>query len=317
MARQTLRPVARIFTKKRSATTPVAGMLVVALSLGVAGFGIATAIYLEHPLRPAAPQSPQASDALPAPPHDPLAAAAAVPIPPEPAAGVLPAIEPQAGSTAPQPAESAALEAPPPAAASAPAVSAALPAPRRGAESKSGYWVEYGAFAGERYARRLQQALSRQGLDAVIVATHARDGRKLLRVRSAPLTDLATARQAAAEAQRRLRLAALVHRGSPTAAPERHYWVQFAAFAKPKPAARLSRTLRRGGVAASVSSVRAASGKSLYLVRSPVVAGRAKALALGERGRLVAQTDFLIGERLAEARPHPARGPPRPVADSR
>jgi len=48
MTRRELRPVARLFSKKRSVRSRVAGALLLTLSLGVAAFGIATAVYLEQ-----------------------------------------------------------------------------------------------------------------------------------------------------------------------------------------------------------------------------------------------------------------------------
>jgi cell division protein FtsN len=358
MARRELRPAARLFVKKRTARSRAAGALLLTLSLGVAGFGIATAVYLEQPAGTGQRETPQVMAAVPAPPHDPLAAAAAVPsgaeaAPPPPIA--VPALEPQAGASVPPagaaavpapetlppvaspapepqagpsvpspsgpPAQTAALEPPPPPAAPPP-VALAAPVPPPAAESPpERYWVEYGVFAREPSALRLQQELRREGLAAIIVATHGRDGRKLLRVRSAPLADLGAAQHDIGAARRGLRLAALLHRGSPAAAtaiPAAQYRVQFGAFAYPQHAAQLSRELSRGGLAVTVSSVRGASGKPLYLVRSLPVPDHAQAVALGARGQELAQTDFLIERSPGPPAQHlPARAPPRPVADSR
>ncbi len=357
MARRELRPAARLFVKKRTAGSRAAGALLLTLSLGVAGFGIATAVYLEQPAGTGPRETPHVMATVPAPPHDPLAAAAAVPsdaevppppsialpalepqagasVPPAGAAAVAapetlppaasPALEPQAGPSVPSPSgpppQTAALEPPPPPAASPPAALAA-PIPPPAAELPERYWVEYGVFAREPGALRLQQELRREGLAAIIVGTHGRDGRKLLRVRSAPLADLGAAQHDIGAARRGLRLAALLHRGSPAAAtamPAAQYRVQFGAFAYPQHAAQLSRELSRGGLAVTVSSVRGASGKPLYLVRSLPVPDHAQAVALGARGQELAQTDFLIEQSPGPGAQHlPARAPPRPVADSR
>lgn len=325
MTRRKLRPVARLFSKRRPHWPRLAGALLLTFSLGVAGFGIATAVYLERPEPSKASAAAQIPAVQPAPPHDPLAAAAAVPVPaeaPPPAPADLPALEPQAGATLPPqagpPPQEAALEPPP----TAPALAvAAAPAPEAVAELPARYWVEYGAFAYEPNALRLQRALNRQGLAAVIVTTHGRDGRKLLRVRSAPLPDLAAARQAVDEASRALRVSALLHRGSPAAAPApvAQYRVQFAAFLKPAQAHRLSRELSRGGIATNVSMLRRSGGKPLYLVRSLPVPDHAQALALGERAQQVAQTGFVIEVSLPHAATprQAAHPPPHHVADSR
>jgi cell division septation protein DedD len=288
-------------------------MLLLTLSLGVTGFGIATAVYLERPPPSVTGGRAPIPAALPMPSHDPLAAAAAVPLPAEtpPAPAALPAIEPQAGPPAPPPqtgpsVQAAALESPPPAVVLAPA-----------AETKASYWVEYGAFLGEASALRLKEALGRHGLVATIVTTHGRDGRKLLSVRSTPLADRADARRAIGEARRALRIAALLHRDNRAAAPAPQFRVQFGAFAKPGPAARLSRELASGGIATTVSSVQEANGKLLYLVQTMPVPDHAQALALGERGRQIAQTDFRIERtRHPAAASHRAPRPPPHLADS-
>lgn len=290
------------------------GVLALTAAFAVVGFGIATAIYLEQPVAPRTDRAP----AVLTVPHDPTAAAAAVPARAEsPARAALPEIEPEAGSS--ETPSVAAIEAPP----LAPELPRGIPAPApapvpAAAAAAAPYWVEYGVFVGATHARRLQQQLARQGLDTVVVGTHGRDGRKLLRVRSAPLSGLAAARQAAGAAHQTLHLAALVHRGSPTAAPEAHYRVQFGAFARPQPAARLSRELRQHGITANVSAARGTSGKHLYFVQSTPVRGRDRALALAARGRLLTHSDALVessGRSLPPA--HAPRAPPRAMAEQR
>jgi cell division septation protein DedD len=319
MTRRELPPVTRLFSKRRSIGTRIAGALALTLAFGVVGFGVATSIYLEQPSHSLMLRAPAIAALLPAAPQDLAAAAPPILAEPEPPPAALPELEPQAGTSAPALAAVAPpAPAPSPAAIAPPPPREAAPSPRRDATA---YWVEYGAFVGKTYARRLQQQLAHQGLDAVVVATHGRDGRKLLRVRSPALPDLAAARQAAGTARQALHLAALLHRGSPEAVPETRYRVQFAAFARPRPAARLTRELRRRGVAASIDVVRGTSGKLLYYVRSVRVSDRAHALALGARGRPLLQSDFLV-EQSPRQRSLPGmhrapRPPPRPIAASR
>jgi cell division septation protein DedD len=312
MVRRDLPPATRLFSRKRSIGGRVAGSLALILAVAVLGFGIATALYLDQPSRALMLRAPALAALLPKPPGPPPQLAAL----PPPAA--LPAIEPQAGSSAPSP-----TAAPEPADAAPPApVIAALPAlppvaapPAIAGRASRHYWVEYGVFAGKTYARRLEQSLKGQGLPAVVVATHDPRGRRLLRVRSAPLANLAAARAAAAKAGEALHLAALIHSGSPAAAPEPRYRVQFAAFAKARPAARLSRALRRRGITASVYVTRGIAGKPLFYVRSQRVRDHRQALALGARGRSLITGDFLVEE--VPQTKHAARAPPRPATDRR
>lgn len=301
MARSTFRRRAPLFAKKRSVWLRASSMLLLTLALGVTGFGIATAVYLEGPQTHAPADVAESSTALPMPAHDPLTAAAAVPHPAEvqPTPGTLPAIEPQAAPpVAAPPVQEAALEppvavSPPPAPAiaiapSSPPAAEAPPA----VEAEGAFWVEYGVFIGRASASRLQEALGQHGLAAVIVATHGQGHRKLLRVRSTPMADLAAAQDAAETARRALRLATLLHHDGAAAAPQ--FRVQFGTFTEPRQAARLRQELASNGIAATVSSVQRPGGKLLYSVKSTRVPDRTQALALGERGRLVAKTNFLI-----------------------
>ncbi|HEX7970404.1 MAG TPA: SPOR domain-containing protein [Stellaceae bacterium] len=293
--------------------------------------GLATAIYLER-LRDAssspAPASLSAmapagapivavSDAHeaamigPAPDgshHDPMAAAAAPPTPT--AVAELPA-EPRAGSTTPHeetvPTQTAMLEAPP----ALPTPSIAAPVPSVAVTHR--YWVEYGVFVGTRYAKRLQQALAAQGLDATLAPTRAPDGRPLVRVRSAPLPDYAQARAAAQSARSALKISTLVHRVAAPApiavaatpqlapAPDRGYWVQFGAFPHRHQAARLQSELARGGLETVVSSTRGTSGRTLFYVRSVGFADHQSAVAAAHRGQDAAKVDFLVGRSTARS----------------
>lgn len=327
MARRTVPPTSRIFSKKKSVWSRLFGTLALTFALAVAAIGIGTAIYLERPHAPARTASAEqnltplpAPAVVPAPEHDPRAAAAAIPAaapPPGAAAPALALVEPQAGAPAPVKApqvKSAALEAP-----SAPPPSArAAPLPPPAAAPRGHYWVEYGAFVGPFYAKRLQQALTRNGVESVVVETHGRHGRKLLRVRSVPLAALAAARQAAEKANAALHLAALIHSGSPEAgAPARRYWVQFGAFSKPTQAARLQRRLAHAGLGTTVTSVRGTSGNALFLVRSTPLSTHQAAVAIALRARPLARTDCLVGTARSRAAPrHAARAPPRSVAAS-
>jgi cell division protein FtsN len=327
MARRELPPTSRIFTRKRKwAWSRLTGSALLTAALLVMAFGIGTAVYLERPRAPGGPPATAASLPLTiapaAPAHDPLAADAAVRAPapaPPPAPATLAKLEPQAGPPTPaQPPQPVAAPAPPAAtAAIAPPPrpeAAPAPAPRR-----VEYWVEYGVYRGPLYARRLQQTLARAGLPAVIVATHGRGGGLLLRVRSAPLDDLAAARQDESKARAALGIVPLLHRGSPaTTRPEKRYWVQFGAFRKLRQAANLRRRLARVGVATTLSSTRGRAAKPFYLVRSKPLATHAMARALAARGEPVTEVASLIGVTPRAPRlPPPARAPPRPIADSR
>ena len=305
MTRRELPPTTRIFRRKKPGWS-LFSALVLGLALGVTGFGLITAIYLERapprsPPQPAGLANLPAPDRAPVTPHDPLAAAMPLPATEPPQTVKLTNLEPEAGAKAAEPTDppvpAAALEAPPPAVPPVAPVIAVTPAPPPvAAESRSRYWVEYGVYAGKHQARRLQQALARDGLEAAIVKTHRPDGRPLLRVRSSAVADLAAARAAAQAAQRSLRIGALIHRQTPAAAaPEKRYLVQFGAFAKPQPAARLQRKLAQNGVGAIVSSMIGMGSKHLFLVRSSLV-NHAQAVALAERGRRVAELRIRIDE---------------------
>lgn len=319
----------RIFTR-RSRSSRILSAALLTLSVFVTLAGLATAIYLERlrdSSRPA-PASPSAiaptsapivavSDAHevavvgPAPggsQHDPMAAGAAVPT--KAAAGESPA-EPRAGSTTPHAetvsTRTAMLEAPP----VQPAPAVTTLAPR--VEATHRYWVEYGVFVGHRYAKRLQQALANQGLDATLVATRAPDGRPLVRVRSAPMPDYAQARAAAQSARSALKISTLVHRVAAPApaavaaapelapAPSRGYWVQFGAFPHRHQAARLQSELARGGLETIVSSMRGTSGRTLFYVRSVGFADHQSAVAAAHRGQEAANVDFLVGRSTARS----------------
>jgi cytochrome c len=75
--------------------------------------------------------------------------------------------------------------------------------------------------------------------------------------------------------------------------PER-YWVQFGAFSRRELAEHVKKVLCKSGVAAAVARMRVANGQLLFVVRSVQFPDRDGALALGHRGHLAAQTDFLL-----------------------
>lgn len=312
-----------------------------ALSLLVTVAGLGTAIYHERArgLVAATPRSlPSLALAAPAdsPPAPasaierapsvvPAAAAAAMPAAVEPSpSDVAPAEPPAAGSSTPVPPSAAgplAALKPPPAAPAAPLLS-----------DGGHYWVEYGVFVGEGYARRLQQALAAHGLASLIVETHAPGGRALRRVRSVALADYAEAREVAERAGRGLAIAPLVHRsaGEPAPVPQppqalaltsaarggQRYWVQFGAFPRAEQAQHLKDALGGSGVDTAVSTTRAASGRLLFLVRSVLLPDRGSALALAYRGRQAANVDFLVGRSL-EPRRAGITAPPRLAAAQR
>jgi cell division protein FtsN len=345
MARQTLRPRSRIFVDRKPAWSRLAGAALLLVALGVTVSGIGTAIFLNKrasappvssaaaqataPLPASAPPTPESAAAAPAAsqPAEPPAAAttlAAVEpqaggsVPPPPSAAPTPApTEPAPAQSAPAPVQTAALPSQPaPAPASAPALDAPQPPSVTPSEE---HWVEYGVFVvGSGYAERLKQSLAEKGLDAVIVKTHDRQGHPLLRVRSAPLADLAAAQDAANRAEAALRITPLVHTGAPAIGPtDKRFWVQFGAFHEHAGAARVQRRLARIGVQASVSSVRGESGKPLYLVRSEPLTTHDAAVALAHWAEPAAGVLGLVGETpQGEAEHHPAK-PLRPVADSR
>jgi cell division protein FtsN len=348
MARQTLRPKSRIFVDRKPAWSRLLGAAALLVALGVTVSGIGTAIFLNNrssapPVSSAAAQATASLPALAPPTPDLTAAAPAASQPAEPPADAtaLAAVEPQAGGTVPPPpaaapspaqaepapAQSAPAPAPAPIQtaalpsqpAPAPAPAPALDAPPPSVTPAEEHWVEYGVFVvGSGYAERLKQSLAEKGLDAVIVKTHDRQGHPLLRVRSAPLADLAAAQDAANRAEAALHITPLVHSGTPALGQTR-FWVQFGAFHEHAGAARVQRRLARIGVQASVSAVRGESGKPLYLVRSEPLTTHDAAVALAHWAEPAAGAMGFVGETpQGEADHHPARAKPlRPVAYSR
>jgi cell division septation protein DedD len=334
----------RIFTRKPSLAARLMSASLIALSLLVTMAKLGSAIHIERlpdtvvavaatPASPAPPAAhatlPDAVVATPTSTHYNVAAATAAPqadaqmtvtAPPASPPSVAPLPEPTvAGSSAPLPAgapfqaQLTSLEAPP------------MAAPV--AAEAGRYWVEYGVFVGETYARRLQQALTAHGLAANLVQTHAPNGRPLVRVRSVALADYAEAREVAERVRQALGIGPLVHRSAPAAeslprlAPalpvtvtassdaDPRYWVQFGAFPHADQAARLSDALRGSGVDTAVSTIRAMSGRLLFLVRSAPLADHASALARARRGQ-AANVDVLVGrspESRRSALPAPAR----------
>jgi len=342
MARQTLRPRSRIFVDRKPAWSRLVGAALLLVALGVTVSGIGTAIFLNGasappvssaaaqataPLPASAPLAPESTAAAPVvpppavPPADATALAAVEPqaggtMPPPPAAAPTPAqAEPAPAQSAPAPVQTAALPPPP---VPQPASSPALDAPAPSATPTEEHWVEYGVFGVDSgYAERLKQRLAEKGLNSVIVKTHDRQGHPLLRVRSAPLADLAAAQEAASRAETTLRITPLVHSGTPEMGPlEKRFWVQFGAYHEHLGAARVQRRLARIGVQASVSEVRGESGKALYLIRSEPLTTHDAAVALAHWAEPAAGVIGFVGETpTGDAEHHPRLL--RPVADSR
>jgi cell division septation protein DedD len=325
MVRRELPPTSRIFVKKRSWPARLVGAALLGSAAAAAGLGLGAGLYLDPGSAPA--PAPIASAASPDTPieaplpeaRDPRRTAAArlkpaVAPPPLPAPA-LPALEPQSGPSTPPaptaPAPAVAALPPPEAPAAAPAPPPS-PAPRAAAtRAAPGYWVEYGVFAGEHYARRLQQSLSAQGIRSIITRTHTPAGRPLWRVRSAGLSDLGAARAAAGAARQSLKLASLIHRHAPARAPKaERYWVEFGRFPARPEARRMQQKLAQHGIATTVTSMRDKSGKPLFSVRSSHLASRAGAGKLVRQARGVLEARIVIGHDRASHRPHQPRPPP-------
>jgi cell division protein FtsN len=198
-------------------------------------------------------------------------------------------------------------------------------------EARKRYWVEYGVFAGRRYAEGLQTKLQAKGLAAVITSTHTPGGRHLFRVRSEAMTK-SEATAAARRAKALLRVSTLVHREHPTEAlpPGRYevkYEVQFGAFRTTAPAARVARELAQAGIKTVVRAVPGTISKTLFVIRSYPVRDRLDATAVAARGSRVTALDTLVVRRgtpseaalhhQVQRRPHrvalsrPPPGPPR------
>jgi SPOR domain len=249
------------------------------------------------------PEPPSAVEAPPSEPTPAIASTAAEPSPPasQPAtllaaeqappaadnhvAVELAAIEPAAGTTAAGDTLITPMVA---------SIAATVIPPLRLTPAAS-YWVEYAVFSRERSAQRLRQALAALHLETVVVATHAPDGRRLWRVRSAPLDARAVADAAAVTARQKLAIVPLIHRGMPGGARPVQYWVQFGAFPTKAPAVRLQQVLADNGVKSTVRDARTSSGKSLFLVRSEGFSDRKLAVLVGELGASAAKVSFVLG----------------------
>jgi cell division protein FtsN len=283
----------RIFKRKPSlASRMLRAMLALAVLVTLATLGSGLFLERTRPVLTAAPGP--ASPAV-------AAAATANPAPaPAPAVENAPSVRPEA------PAETSAAGSVS-AASGARGAPAALETPVPPALGDTGdYWVEYGVFAGDGDAQRVQQALANQGLSSVVVVTHMPDGRVLLRVRSVVLADHDEASEVAARAQRALGIGTLVHGSAgetapvpvaPTAASTgaERYWVQFGAFLRAEQAQQVRDALGESGIDAAVSPTHDASGRPLFRVRSALLPDRDSALALARRGHDAAKVDFLIG----------------------
>jgi cell division protein FtsN len=195
----------------------------------------------------------------------------------------LAAIEPQAGTSASEPAATLRVA----------ATAVAIPAPPRGNAARR-YWVEYAVFARARSAEQLRHQMAALHLETSVVATHAPNGRRLWRVRSA-MTERAAAEADALLAQQTLAIKPLIHRSAPRPAPRAQYWVQFGAFPTAVPAIHLQRVLADNGVKSSVRETRTSTGKPLFLVRSEGFSDRKLATLVGELGGNAAKVAFLVG----------------------
>jgi sporulation related protein len=218
-------------------------------------------------------------------PLSPAVAAEALPSTPAPDhVAALAAVEPQAGTSASEPTSAWRVAA---------AGAAAIPAPPR-SKAAGGYWVEYAVFAHERSAARLRKALAAVDLKTSVVATHAPDGRRLWRVRSA-MAERVGAEADARLAREKLGLKPLLHRAAHRREPRAQYWVQFGSFPTIAPAVQLQRVLADNGVKASVRSTRTSAGKPLFLVRSDGFPDRRLATLVGELGGSAANVAFFVG----------------------
>jgi hypothetical protein len=196
----------------------------------------------------------------------------------------LATIEPQAGTSEREPGSALRVAA---------AATVAIPAPPP-STATSRYWVEYAVFVHERSAQRLSHALAALHLETSVAATHAPDGRRLWRVRSA-MAERAGAEADAGLAQQKLGLKPLLHRAAPRREPRAQYWVQFGAFPTIAPAVHLQQVLADNGVKASVHNARNSSGKPLFLVRSDGFPDRKLAMLVGELGGSAAKVTFFVG----------------------
>lgn len=216
-------------------------------------------------------------------------------------------------ATLPAPVAPAAAPASPSAA--SPTVKAVVPPKPAPQEASDVYWVEYGAYATPHYAKRLRQSLAKIGLETSLNYVPGRGGRHYYRVRSAATSDRAAARTAVAKARKALDIAPLLHHehrrpdaahavaaasvgASPLLAQavhDRHYWVQFGAFAVHRNAERLIARLRDHGIAASISPRRRESGRTLYFVRCAPLPDWESAGTVAEKAQAFLGTAVLIG----------------------
>jgi hypothetical protein len=192
--------------------------------------------------------------------------------------------EPQAGTSAAGPASASEL-----ARATVPAI-----APPPPVNVAAHYWVEYAVFARKRSAAHLRDALTGLQLETSVVATHAPDGHRLWRVRSA-VAERAAAESDARLAQQKLGLKPLIHRSPSRRESRGQYWVQFGAFPTIAPAVRLQQVLAENGVKASVRNIRTSTGKPLFSVRSDGFPNRELATLVGELGGSAAKVTFIVG----------------------
>ncbi len=172
--------------------------------------------------------------------------------------------------------------------------------------AKPAYWVEYGAYRGSFYARKLVDRLGTVGIKAEIKQVRGAGGELYYSVRSAAAGD-----RSAADANTKLAaqfgIVPLLHRGgSPDAAQPvvakieptasgAHYWVQFGAYNTPHYAIALRDQLHRSGIDATIVE-RHQPGYARYLVRTPPSLGRDEAQSLAARGQSALGLQPLVGQ---------------------
>ncbi len=282
----------------------------IALVLGVFG-----AVYLDQFRGKAPPVIAATQPPAVAPPPAPVA-----PVAPTPqTAATTPAPEPAKPEANPSVAapESKVAQAPTP---TAPAVVASAPSPPASTVAKAfdhvepvaappdahdtaRYWVEFGAYDGERYADALKQRLAALGIEATTTKAQGKGNRTYVRVRLTRDTDRVAAEQIARKAAEALKIAPLVHRSTaPASAPvavakpatkPAGNWVQFGAFRSRQGANTLAAKLVKSDIQAIVIT----TNNALYLVRVDGIADRAAAEKIATKGSLVLHSkDVLVGQ---------------------
>jgi cell division protein FtsN len=181
------------------------------------------------------------------------------------------------------------------------------------------YWVEFGAYDGERYATVLKDQLHGLGIEADTATASGKGGKHYVRVRLARDTDRAAAQMIAQKAGAALHIEPLLHRvvaaaaiaaTAPASPKIAGHWVQFGAFRPRRAADAVAARLVKNKIQATVLKTKNSTGTSLYLVRVEGLADRAAAEKIAASGGAVLHSkDVLVGE--ARAGPTPkGRAPP-------